>query len=354
MLKTLLAALFMFSPVSVHAEDMKFRLPPDTVENRTARLIVNNGDIEIYASGDITLGTSERFIEFVRNKSVKSGVVVFDSPGGSLMEGIKLGRQIRQFGFNTAIGSYGPNGVREFNGICASACAYAFAGGEYRFFNGEKERLGIHQFYLSGDNKGDIGDTQLVSSVLVEYLSEMGVDPRAFAVASTARGDAMRWLTMSEALLLGLANNGADATTAEIKINERDGSPYLKLEQRLSNVISRVVFGCTNNQIVMTAGIVTSHDRSLAMRNNLSRNYLETSGANEIMEMPGNSGTAVIGDVLWLMRTPADEEMLALLKSDDLGIWTESEDPMRWGTVINLRPTKEKMVYFFKNCLKVK
>ena len=78
--------------------------------------------------------------------------IEFNSPGGSLLGGIRLGRAIRMLAMNTSIGKTVLNSAFEEHsfyhtekGICFSACAYAFLGGLTRVANGGE--YGVHQFY---------------------------------------------------------------------------------------------------------------------------------------------------------------------------------------------------------------
>lgn len=252
-------------------------------------------------------------------------------------------------GFNTGIGSHdGQTGQRRlYQGVCASSCAYAFAGGEYRFYNGGKENLGIHQFYKVGNNQADISSIQMISSMLVDYLQSMGVDPMAFVAASDTPSDSMLWLTSDQAITLGLSNNGSKQTTAEIKMSGTD--PYLKLEQVTSNVISRVLFDCENNRISLLAGIVTTPETSKDKESGIARSYLETD-SGELLVLQGRMGASAVDSVLWLKRAPINADLQRILKSTQLGIWTENGGPMRWGATMDLRPAREKIASFIKNC----
>jgi len=84
------------------------------------------------------------------------------------------------------------------NGICASACAYAFLGGASRSI-GAGSKLGFHQFSNSKSTTASIepieiqgyilSSEQLVSGVIADYIVEMGVDARVLAIASSASKD---------------------------------------------------------------------------------------------------------------------------------------------------------------------
>jgi hypothetical protein len=141
---------------------------------------VNKDRLRIIASGPIDLETPTIFtalmasIRRVRG-TVDSATIEFDSPGGSLIGGMVLGRAIRAYGFTTRVSE-----GRE----CASACAIAFLGGVSRYVSGDG-KLGVHQFASQPaiehpdspqfTGKDAIIDQDLVGQTL-DYVKEMGVD----------------------------------------------------------------------------------------------------------------------------------------------------------------------------------
>jgi hypothetical protein len=146
------------------APGLTFRLQADPEEAMAE--ILTQGFRNVYVSGPIARGDAERFLAFVRLKKLDFAKVVFDSPGGSLYEGMKLGRAIRELGFMTAVDRQS-EGRRGPAPICASACAYAYAGGVSRFLDAASGRIGIHQFRSAPGASVSEGDAQLVSGVLV-------------------------------------------------------------------------------------------------------------------------------------------------------------------------------------------
>ena len=61
-----------------------------------------NEDLHIVVlSGDIERSDAERFSEKVNG--ISKAVVVLDSPGGSVLDGISIGRSIRSKGYHTAV-----------------------------------------------------------------------------------------------------------------------------------------------------------------------------------------------------------------------------------------------------------
>ena len=82
-----------------------------------------------------------------------SGIVVrLESPGGDLVGGLRLGREIRRHGLATEVGrtilNREGNAWRTERGECESACAYAFLGGVERYV--ESRRLGVHRHRPTG------------------------------------------------------------------------------------------------------------------------------------------------------------------------------------------------------------
>lgn len=72
---------------------------------------------------------------------------MFDSPGGNLAEGLKLGEYISTLGYLTTsqVGT-----LEKPDAICASACVYAFLGSNFRALG--TGQIGVHRFYGGGDD----------------------------------------------------------------------------------------------------------------------------------------------------------------------------------------------------------
>lgn len=172
----------------------------------------NSGDsCYIVLSGRIAQDTPSRLQKKI--DETHSFQILLNSSGGNLEAGLAVGRLIREKGLHTAIGravfTEIENGqgtsylayIGEDTGLCASACAYAFLGGVNRTIK-TGDQLGFHRFELAdGGNvpgSGGLVAGQIVSSVLVEYLIEMGIDPTVFAKASDAGADELFFPTESE------------------------------------------------------------------------------------------------------------------------------------------------------------
>lgn len=338
-----------FSAASANAQDSN-RMAFTTADSDEAiREITIQGYRSIYASGPIQEGDTDRFTAFVRNHHLDAARVVLNSPGGSLLEGVRLGRAIRALNFDTAIGVDRTPLTDQRDAICASACAYAFAGGVLRFISPDDGKLGLHQFRTARGPGISEGDAQTVSGLLVAYLSEMGVDAKAFALASVTDPNGIIWLDARDAETLGFANNGVLPTTADVKIANMH--PYLRLNQVQPGVQLRVLITCFEGKLSLLAGVVTEPERSQGLVDPewLKRSYLEFDGTEE-MVMPSASGAQAQDSTVWLSRQLRRPDVDALLRADELGIWLDGFGMLRAGGAMDLRRVRPAMKDYIGQC----
>ena len=155
--------------------------PNTAIEASTACLAVpqelGNGEL-ILAQGHIERQSSEVLGQFVEDMP-RGTTVVFQSLGGDLMGGLRLGQFIRARGFNT----YLPLGLgatesllkdSKLLGKCVSSCAYSFLGGVVRKVQANAQ-YGVHQF-RANDSGLDPIQTQKISAILGKFMDAMGVN----------------------------------------------------------------------------------------------------------------------------------------------------------------------------------
>ena len=312
--------------------------------DRRLQALLEDGDQTIYAAGQITPGTTKRFRDFIAAKRITQARVYFDSSGGSVVEGMELGSAIRELHFNTDVGAAVDSG-EEAHSMCASACAYSYAGGESRFLNKGSGRLGIHQF--SGDRKkAPMSETQIVSGLIVAYLTDMGVDAKAFTLAAMTEPDSILWLSPDDAEQLGFVNNGILPTQAEIKLVKM--TPVLVLTQIRYDRKVKVGFGCLGATVLMDVGIDHPRDMPRDLRR-LTSAYFEFDGQMALMKR-GVGGADIHGREVHLSREIDEETQLRLLKTGTMRAWIETGAPYRWGGPIDLKDVHEKMDEFFRQC----
>ena len=195
-----LAALGTYGAVNVASAQDRFNRPMTFV------LAGNGGNCDedcqwTNATGVIEPDTPANFRKYIAANPY-SGTVYFNSPGGNLIAGLKLGEAIRDKSLATNVGETyvyegGPwKSIRQ--GICASACAYAFLGGTKRSLY-EGSELGFHQFSADPSLKAldavtnleEIGLSrgQLITGLIAAYLVEMGIDARLLTIAAQATPD---------------------------------------------------------------------------------------------------------------------------------------------------------------------
>lgn len=135
----------------------------------------------IYADGRIDETTPLKFSEFL-NEDDKGKTIFFNSLGGSLDGGIKLGELIRENKINTYLGNtyynidkYNKKEIINESPVCHSSCAYAFLGGVLR--KTEKDsQYGIHNFRNRNSINNNYIQEKIVDMHIEDYLKKMGID----------------------------------------------------------------------------------------------------------------------------------------------------------------------------------
>jgi hypothetical protein len=144
-----------------------------TGDTRPAQVLVEPGAGTLRVRGDLEFGTM-RAVRAALDGAAVVRMVELDSRGGRVLEGLALGRLLRDRNLDTLV-------VAE----CSSACVTAFSGGNRRLL-GPAARLGLHSAGGTGINASGIARANATSD---EFISRQGVDLRVLekgaAVAST-------------------------------------------------------------------------------------------------------------------------------------------------------------------------
>lgn len=208
-----------------------------------------NGEVcatRLLAKGRIEIDSAKRLQAYLKARAAQEQYfptnppIVFDSPGGSLVGGMELGRLIRRLkldtelarGYTEEVRDNSPDGYHNRmvakNAMCASACALAFLGGVKRTID-DGGRLGVHQFATADGALGE-GGTQITVTAVAGYVQEMGVDRRMVDLASVTATQDMHWITPGEARELRIDNT--TAPLAEWNVNvDKDGTPHAQVAQ---------------------------------------------------------------------------------------------------------------------------
>jgi hypothetical protein len=112
-------------------------------------------------AGPIVSGDAAKFKRTIAAET--PSIVVFDSPGGALVEGLEIGEMISARKMDTLV----PEKT-----MCASACALAWLGGGKRFLD-PTARIGFHAAYIrSGEY---VRETGVGNALVGAYLANLGL-----------------------------------------------------------------------------------------------------------------------------------------------------------------------------------
>jgi hypothetical protein len=145
----------------------------------------------VLARGEIDSESADALKAFVQHNHLQQGaLVVLDSGGGLVAQGLHLGAYIRKQGFSTHV--QGPAGA------CASACVYVFLGGVERTV-AEGAKLGVHQISQAAGvvSIGSSGSQTLLSQVAGHVL-RMGATLDVLTLAVRVPPERIYWLTAAE------------------------------------------------------------------------------------------------------------------------------------------------------------
>lgn len=157
-------------------------------------------------TGEISSGDAASFA--AATKPFRHVILVLDSPGGNLVEGLEIGRAVHERAMATGVGP----GM-----VCASACALIWAAGNYKAM-APSSLIGFHAAWEDLDGKAV---PSAVGNALVGgYLQAIGFTEAGIIFATSAGPDGISWMTIEDAREAGLDVRLMDQSGA---ILERSG-----------------------------------------------------------------------------------------------------------------------------------
>jgi hypothetical protein len=159
----------------------------------------------VYLDGEFDQAAPARLARFVVEQQISQASVYLNSPGGSLVAAMTIGRLLREQRFSTHVGRRAADPRKPGGGVCYSACPFAYAGGARRFLEDDSV-LGIHRAANRVPVPDDNAFEQRVAAEATTYLRDMGVSTRLFRMMQTTPHDSIRLLSRDEAARLGLVN----------------------------------------------------------------------------------------------------------------------------------------------------
>ena len=214
----------------------------------------------VHINGEIVEGDAKR-VQAILSANVtdkQRGIYfVFDSSGGNLLEGIRIGRVIAdQFELTTSL----VGTPEDPNAICASACVFAFLGADTRE-KGSAGRIGLHQFSMLKNNfNGEeaFGYGQQISAILTTYLSQRGVSLEIFDRMVLTPPSEIDWVSDIALVDLGILGGSIIHQSSEFVIN--NGSSALKMSFMSRSGEQTLLVGCNDPGVYVVASIVALDD----------------------------------------------------------------------------------------------
>ncbi|MEQ8482280.1 MAG: hypothetical protein RIC18_16650 [Hoeflea sp.] len=142
----------------------------------------------IQISGELAVADILAFKQISKSLPPQT-IVRLNSPGGSLLAGIEIGKIIASSGFATSVSD-----------TCASSCALIWLAGTPRILT-PSARVGFHLAYKSDMDQTESGaGNALVGS----YVTNLGFGDNVVRYITSAAPDDMQWLSSRDADLLGI------------------------------------------------------------------------------------------------------------------------------------------------------
>ncbi len=155
----------------------------------------------IYASGKIRRGDLYRLKNtYNRLSRNRQTIVVFNSAGGELNEGLRIGQFLTKYKIGSAV---------KRNGICASSCALAFLGGRDKYNRKfmilpNSAKLGFHSFYYRNKSYVKLSTIQKDLANVLNYASYVGAPTSLIAEMFNTKSNSMHWVTSYDKKLLNI------------------------------------------------------------------------------------------------------------------------------------------------------
>jgi hypothetical protein len=157
----------------------------------------------IYLDGPVDPGATSRLVSLILTEHITHAVVYLNSPGGSLVTAMQLGRVLREHSFDTRVGARTMDPTRAKAGTCHSACPFVLAGGVQRSLE-QGSAIGLHRAENRVPPPDEDAFQHAVRTQVAEYLAEMGVHAEVASLMEVIPHDRIRDLTVDEALQLSL------------------------------------------------------------------------------------------------------------------------------------------------------
>ena len=243
-LNRILVCALLCLPGLAHADPLLIRVEPPDADKRA----VSNTHWSVFLEGDIDPGAAERVRQELTPIGDDGADVYLDSPGGSLLDGVRIGDLLRTMGATTIIGKREARSSTIAPGKCFSACSMAFIGGLYRYIP-DGSLFGVHRAYSSIHSDQDFDAGQILAAQILNYIRDMGVNSRLFARMASVGRDGIYIPDSAELHALHIVNDGKQP--AEWSSDFSAQGPSLMGSQQTADGTGKVIFDCEKGVVVL-------------------------------------------------------------------------------------------------------
>jgi hypothetical protein len=291
---------------------------------------------QIYLYGPIDTGAAQRVQAMIQsNKIPPNSDIYLNSPGGDLDAGMALGRMFRAGKMTTHLGSPRRTARQPIvpkTSQCVEACAYAYAGGLFRWAPTGSDRFGAQAV---------AGSPAVVEATA--YLKEMGLDPKVFGAIPNGE---VTWLDTEQMRKDGLANNGRLPPTS---VKGPNGVASLSLTQLARDGEHRLTLLCRPDGITMTAYYTIGADRARSIVARATHSYFEINDKPAAEDNHANIA-AVAQSVVFTQPIPLAQAN-QLPSAYTMGAWlADRGGNVRYGFWMEMDPVRTDLRSFGESC----
>lgn len=168
-----------------------------------------NTDVYLFKIlGQIVEEDGKRFKDATQN--VRRAVVILDSPGGSVLGGLEIGRSIRYNNYATAV----PNKT-----LCASSCALIWLAGNKRFAE-DDSFIGFHAAYVYKNGKPV--ESGSGNALVGAYLNQIGLSDKAIVFVTNAPPEGITRLDKQLSQAYGITYTSVDENNTEVVVRREN------------------------------------------------------------------------------------------------------------------------------------
>ena len=197
---------------------------------------LEGGSTLVVVEGKLEISDVEAFQAKVASLPAGGTTVAFQSQGGHLLAGIRIGTVIRSKKFATVV----PDAAE-----CASACALAWLGGTRRFV-GKEAMVGFHAAFTLKED-GAPAESAPGNAILGAYLNQLGLSEKAILYVTQAVPESIQWMSMREAAELGIVvsplpppkSARKPTATATARAEHPEGTPEQRAIDFVLNLVKR-------------------------------------------------------------------------------------------------------------------